>query len=179
MRRWRDSDREPLAAMNADPEVMRYFPAPLTRAESDALVERLDGLFPTHGLGSLGPGAPRVRRLPRLHRAEPAPERRPGRRRAEVGWRLARTAWHHGYATEAARAALRVAASHRIPVVWSVTAVANEPSQAVMRRIGLVPHGHFEHPRVPDGPLRRHVAYRTDGPPETGYRRPAPVVPSP
>ena len=45
MRRWREADREPFAALNADPEVMRYFPAPLDRAASDAMVDRIEDLF--------------------------------------------------------------------------------------------------------------------------------------
>lgn len=162
MRRWRDEDREPFAAMNADPEVMRHFPAPLARSASDALVDRLDGLFAQHGWGvwaleTLGTG-----QFIGFTGLNPLPEGVPGAGEPEVGWRLARHAWRQGYATEAARAALTVAADHRLPVVWSITAVTNEPSQAVMRRLGLVRHGFFEHPRVPEGhPTRPHVAYRT------------------
>ncbi len=80
----------------------------------------------------------------------------------EVGWRLARHAWHHGYATEAARAALGIAFDGAgLTEVWSITAVLNEPSIAVMRRIGLTEQGRFEHPRIPVGhPLRPHVLYR-------------------
>jgi RimJ/RimL family protein N-acetyltransferase len=79
----------------------------------------------------------------------------------EVGWRLSRHAWHHGYATEAARAALDVAFDHvGLPEIWSLTAVLNEPSQAVMRRLGLTEKTRFDHPRIPPGnPLRPHVAY--------------------
>jgi RimJ/RimL family protein N-acetyltransferase len=93
----------------------------------------------------------------------PLPAGVPGAGEPEVGWRLARHAWHQGFATEAGRTALDLATgSLAIPVVWSVTAVLNEPSQAVMRRIGLVRHGFFEHPRVPEGhPTRPHVAYRS------------------
>jgi len=78
-----------------------------------------------------------------------------------VGWRLARRAWHLGYATEAARAALAVAFDGvGLREIWSMTAVINEPSQAVMRRIGLAEVAQFEHPRVPVGhPLRPHVTY--------------------
>jgi RimJ/RimL family protein N-acetyltransferase len=80
----------------------------------------------------------------------------------EVGWRLARTAWHHGYATEAARAALDVAFGHlEMAEVYSMTAVLNEPSQAVMRRLVLTEFARCDHPRVPEGsPLRPHVIYR-------------------
>jgi len=51
MRRWRDSDRAPFAALNADPEVMRYFPAPLERAESDQSIDRFDQRFDQQGFG--------------------------------------------------------------------------------------------------------------------------------
>ena len=80
----------------------------------------------------------------------------------EVGWRLARTAWHHGYATEAARAALDVAfGGVGMTEVYSMTAVLNEPSQAVMRRLGLTEFARWDHPRIPEGhPLRPSVTYR-------------------
>jgi len=79
----------------------------------------------------------------------------------EIGWRLARRAWHHGYATEAARAALRVAFDGvDLDEIWSITAVLNEPSQVVMRRLGMTEVARFEHPRIPDGhPVKPHVAY--------------------
>ena len=84
----------------------------------------------------------------------------------EIGWRLAKTAWHHGYATEAASAALEVAFSGvGLAEIWSMTAVLNEPSQAVMRRIGLTEVARFDHPRIPTGhPLRPHVSYHLGNP---------------
>jgi RimJ/RimL family protein N-acetyltransferase len=84
----------------------------------------------------------------------------------EVGWRLAPRAWHHGYATEAATAAVDVAFNGvGLDELWSMTAVLNEPSQAVMRRIGMTPYARFEHPRIPPGHrLRPHVAFRMPRP---------------
>lgn len=163
MRRWRDADRGPFAAMCADPEVMRYFPAPLTRAESDALVDRIEARFAARGYGlwaldvdgdfigftGLGP----------MHPAAAAPGA------LEVGWRLARHAWGHGYATEAGRAALGVASAAGVDRVWSWTAKANEPSQAVMSRLGLVFDREADHPDLTGHPLCRHVFYRTPAPP--------------
>jgi RimJ/RimL family protein N-acetyltransferase len=86
----------------------------------------------------------------------------PGAGSMEVGWRLSRNAWHHGYATEAARAALEVAfAGLRLAEIFAMTAVLNEPSQAVMRRLGLTEFARFQHPRIPEGNvLRPHVTYR-------------------
>lgn len=83
-----------------------------------------------------------------------------------MGWRLARPAWHHGYATEAARAAVGVAFSGAgLDQIWSITAVLNRPSQAVMLRLGMTPYTFFDHPALEIGhPLRRHIAYRMPRP---------------
>ncbi len=96
------------------------------------------------------------------------PDGVPGAGGVEVGWRLARHAWHHGYATEAALAALGVAFNGiGLAEIWSMTAVLNEPSQAVMRRIGLTEYTRFEHPGVPDGsPVRPHVTFHRTRPQE-------------
>ncbi len=173
MRRWREEDREPFAAMNADPEVMRYFPAPLDRAASDALVDRIEDLFQRQGFGlwalevAAAPelastGCPGPGEFIGFTGLNPMPAGVPGAGGMEVGWRLARAAWHHGYATEAATAAAGVAfGGAGLAEIWSMTAVVNEPSQAVMRRLGMTPHARFDHPRVEAGhPLRPHIAYR-------------------
>jgi RimJ/RimL family protein N-acetyltransferase len=92
----------------------------------------------------------------------PMPPGVPGAGGLEVGWRLARHAWHHGYATEAAVAAAGVAfEGTRLAEIWSMTAAGNAPSQAVMRRLGMTLHTRFDHPAIEAGhPLRPHVAYR-------------------
>jgi RimJ/RimL family protein N-acetyltransferase len=86
----------------------------------------------------------------------------------ELGWRLARPAWGHGYATEAGLAALRYGfGTIGLPEVAAVTMARNVRSQAVMRRIGMTtdPAEDFDDPDVDEGPLRRHVVYRkTAGP---------------
>src|SRR5689334_14314054 len=77
---------------------------------------------------------------------------------------------HHGYATEAARAALTVAFDGvGLDEIWSMTAVLNEPSQAVMRRPGLTEVARFDHPNVPaDSPVRPHVTYYRRAPGQAG-----------
>ena len=92
------------------------------------------------------------------------PDGVPGAGGMEVGWRLARHAWHQGYATEAAVAAVGVAFQGAgLAEVWSMTAAVNEPSQAVMRRLGMAQHARFDHPAIEAGhPLRPHVAYRLE-----------------
>ena len=162
MRRWRDSDRRPFAAMNADPEVMHYFPEPLDRAASDAYLDRIEALLQQQGFGLWALEQVATRRFLGFTGLNPMPPGVPGAGGMEVGWRLARHAWHQGFATEAATAALDVAfRGAGLDEIWSMTAVLNEPSEAVMRRLGMTLYGHFEHPRIEPGhPLRPHVLYR-------------------
>jgi RimJ/RimL family protein N-acetyltransferase len=159
MRRWRDCDREPFAALNADPETMRFFPAVLDRAASDALVDRIEARFDELGYGLWALEIRATGEFIGFTGLNPMPDDVPGAGGIEVGWRLARHAWHRGYATEAARAAVGAAfGGAGLAEVWSMTAVLNEPSRAVMRRLGMTQVATFDHPRVPAGhPLRPHV----------------------
>lgn len=167
MRRWRDSDRAPFAALNADPDVMHYFPAPLDRAESDRLVDRIERHFDRQGFGLWALEVLESGEFIGFTGLNPMPAGVPGAGGQEVGWRLSRHSWHQGYATEAARAALDVGLSRLgLPAIWSMTAVFNTPSQAVMRRLGMVRSQIFDHPGIALGhPLRPHVAYRVEQPP--------------
>jgi RimJ/RimL family protein N-acetyltransferase len=161
MRRWRKTDRDLFAAMNADPEVMRYFPGVQDRATSDATADRIERIFEEQGFGlwaleTLAEGS-----FIGFTGLNPMPEGVPGAGGLEVGWRLMRAAWGHGYATEAGRAAVAVAFDGLdLDEIWSMTAVLNVPSQRVMQRLGMTPYAHFDHPEVPAGhPVRPHVVY--------------------
>ena len=171
MRRWQDSDREPFAALNGDPETMSYFPATLDRAASDAMIDRIESRFEQQGYGLWALEVTATGQFIGFTGLNPLPDGVPGAGGLEAGWRLARHAWHHGYATEAARAALGVAFDGAgVAEIWSMTAVLNEPSQAVMRRLGLTEVARFEHPVLPGGhPLRLHVTYHL----ARGLERPA------
>jgi RimJ/RimL family protein N-acetyltransferase len=160
MRRWRKSDRDPFAALNGDPETLKFFPATMDRAESDALVNRIEDSFERQGFGLWALEVTATGQFIGFTGLNPLPDDVPGGGGMEIGWRLVKHAWHHGYATEAARAALAVAFDGAgLTEIWSMTAVLNEPSQAVMRRLGLTEIASFDHPRVPAGPLRPHVMY--------------------
>ncbi|MEO7235311.1 MAG: GNAT family N-acetyltransferase [Lapillicoccus sp.] len=164
MRQWGEADNAPFAALNADPEVMAHFPWTLTADESRALAYRYAAGLEVDGYGIwalevLGSGA----FIGFVGLARPTWESAftPC---TEIGWRLTRDAWGHGYATEAARAALRVAFTHvGLDEVVSFTAAGNVRSRAVMERLGMHRDvgGDFDHPRIAEGhPTRRHVLYR-------------------
>ena len=176
MRRWRDADRDAFAAMNADPVVMRYLLAPLDRAASDAYLDRLEDLFGRQGFGLWALEVAGTAEFIGFTGLNPMPPGVPGAGGMEVGWRLAQRAWHHGYATEAAAAAMDVGFDGAgLDELWSMTAVLNEPSQAVMRRLGMTPYARFDHPRIAAGhALRPHVAYRL----QRARRRQAPAAAS-
>jgi RimJ/RimL family protein N-acetyltransferase len=176
MRRWRASDRAPFAALNSDPETMKFFPEALDRAASDAFADRIEAHFEQRGYGLWALEIAATGQFIGYTGLSPMPDNVPGAGGTEIGWRLATKAWHHGYATEAARAALAVAFDGAgLPEVWSMTAVLNEPSAAVMRRIGMTEVARFDHPRIPPGhPLRPHVLYHLTRPQD---RRPAELPP--
>jgi RimJ/RimL family protein N-acetyltransferase len=166
MRRWREDDREPFAAMNADPDVMRYFLNPLTQEESDRLIERIEAGFEADGIGQWAVERRKDGQFLGFTGLAPATFEASFTPAIEVGWRFARFAWGHGYATEAGRAALQFGFEvRRIERILSWTSVLNLPSIAVMERLGMRhdPAGDFDHPRIPPGhPLRRHVLYKLD-----------------
>ena len=131
---------------------MRYFPAALDRGESDQLVDRIAQPFDRQVFGLWALEVIESGEFVGFTGLNPMPDGVPGAGDQEVGWRLGRQAWHKGYATEAARAALDVGLSRPgLPVIWSMTAVLNAPSQAVMRRLGMVRYRLFDHPRIEMG----------------------------
>ena len=162
MRGWRESDLVPWAAMNADPAVRRYV-GPLLTFEQAAgwMLHFQDGLD-RYGFGFW---ALEVRAtgefigftgLDRVDEGLPVSG-------VEAGWRLARSAWGHGYATEAAQAALDYGfTTLGLAEILAITTATNERSQAVMRRIGMThdPADDFEHPDPEEAELGLHVVYR-------------------
>jgi len=137
LRQWREADRDAFAALNADPEVSRDLGVPLSRAASDAKLDRYIAAFAQHGFCRW---AIESKAGEFLGYAGVMPVRRehPLGHHDEVGWRLKRDAWGRGYASEAARAALDdVFARVGLAEVLSYTAPDNVRSQAVMDRLQL------------------------------------------
>lgn len=160
LRQWVEGDREPFAALNADPVVMEHFPATLSREESDAFMDRQMAIIDQQGWGlwavevrSTGDFIGFTGLLVPVFDAEFVPC-------VEIGWRLAAASWGNGYATEAATAVLDHAFTQiGLDDVVSFTYVGNDRSRRVMEKIGLTERLEFDHPNLPGHRLRRHVLY--------------------
>jgi [ribosomal protein S5]-alanine N-acetyltransferase len=161
-RKWLPSDAEPFASMNADTEVMEFFPKKLTREESDAFIESIENAFALRGydmlaveekasedfIGFIGFAHPRFEApfIPCV----------------EIGWRLDKKYWNKGYATEGAKACLDYGfRTLGFEEVLSFTGIVNVRSERVMQKIGMKKIGEFNHPSVdPSSHVYRHVLYR-------------------
>jgi RimJ/RimL family protein N-acetyltransferase len=163
LRSWSERHRGPMAELNADPEVMLYFPSTYTVEQTNAAIDRWQSQIAERGwgfsaaelrgsgefIGMIGLSVPR-NPLP----CSPC---------VEIGWRLLHRHWGQGYATEGANACLGFGfANLRLSEIVAFTALTNARSRAVMERIGMTnANADFEHPGVPEGnPLRMHCLYK-------------------
>lgn len=164
LRGWRDEDRDAFAALNADPEVMEHFVALYDRVRSDAEAEVMAANLVHDGWGQWAVTLPEDDRFLGFTGLDVVDFPASWTPATEIGWRFARHAWGHGYATEAAQAVLSYAFLElELDEVVSFTATTNLRSQRVMERLRMHhdPADDFDHPRVPEGHhLRRHVLYR-------------------
>jgi RimJ/RimL family protein N-acetyltransferase len=166
LRQWRDEDLDLWAAMNADAQVREYFPEVLTRSQSAASLAYFRGTLAERGWGWWAVEVAASGEFVGMTGLDPVDEELPFDG-VEIGWRLARPAWGHGYATEAARAVLAYGfETLGLREILAITAAGNERSQAVMRRLGMThdPADDFDDPTVPGGPLRHSVLYRIGRP---------------
>ena len=165
LRQWRSEDMPGFAELNADPEVMEFYPQLLSPQTSNAGAEKFKSLISKNGWGFWA-----VESIPErsfiglvgLHRPTYDLPFGPC---VEIGWRLARAYWGKGYATEAARVCLEFAFDQlNLSEVYAFTSVPNMKSRAVMERLDMVNMlANFDHPMMPhDSPLREHVVYRID-----------------
>lgn len=165
LRGWREADKVPYGLLNADPEVMEHFPSVLTPLQSDEMVDRMSVAWELNGfglwavertdtsqlVGFVGLAVPRFE----IEGITPC---------VEVGWRLAQQHWGHGFAPEAAQAALRFGFENlSLPndEIVSFTTTKNVRSQRVMQKVGmrLDPARGFDHPLTPGWHGQRHVLY--------------------
>ena len=162
LRLWQTDDLVPFSQLNADDEVMRYFPNTLTSGQTREFFDRIQAAFDEKGYGLWATELLATREFigfvgfshPRFDEwFTPC---------VEIGWRLRRDMWGRGIAPEGAAACLRYGFDTLgFDKIYSFTATNNLPSERVMRKIGMEKAGEFNHPNIePNSPLRRHVLYR-------------------
>ena len=158
-------DRDLFVALNADLDVMHFFPGPYAPEKSDEHLARYRAQFLRDGYGFLtlelrttGEYLGFVGLQPMIIAVPALPQ--PA---VEIGWRLTKAAHGHGYATEAAQAVLHEAFHiHNLPQVVAIIAPGNRPSRNVAEKLGMTyrPELTFDHPLMPEGhPYRQHVLY--------------------
>ncbi len=163
LRQWREEDREPWAALCADPEVMEFLSSSRDRATSDIAIDRWRSRIEQQGWAFWAVEVKGTGEFIGMAGLQVPADPHPYLPYTEIGWRLARKHWSFGYASEAAGRVLDFAFNDlKLQEVVASTAVGNKRSSAVMERIGMSgPVATFVHPGVPEGsPLRQHVLYR-------------------
>lgn len=169
LRPWRTEDREPFAAINADACVMEHFPSTLSRRQSDALADRIDGELRRNGYGLWAVEIPREASFIGFVGLQQTDAELPFARTTEIGWRLGRRYWGRGLASEAARAALAYGFDElALEQIVAYTAAGNLRSRRLMERLGMrrEPGDDFLHPQLAtQHPLAAHVLYRLDAHP--------------
>lgn len=162
LRQWKPSDRDPFAELNADPQVMEFFPAPLDRSASDAMVDRLQSGIIDRGWGMWAAETKETSQFIGFVGLNIPTYDLPFAPCVEIGWRLAIPFWGKGLATEAARGALQVGFEQiGLAEIVSFTTLKNVRSRAVMKRLGMQEtETVFQHPLVPlDSNLGKHCLY--------------------
>ncbi len=162
-RKWTTADTTPMAALNADPEVMEFFPSTQTKEQTLDFLKRVNQQFKDYGhcwyaVDTLADGD-FIGFIGLAWNTQEGLDFTPS---AEIGWRLKKAAWGKGYATEGAKRCLQYGFEElKLPEIYSFTATVNKRSEKVMQKIGMKKIGEFEHPLIAEGHvLRRHVLYR-------------------
>lgn len=161
LRQWNKADRQPFAALNADPRVMQFFPASLSREQSDAMASRCEALIDERGWGFWAAELKDTGRFIGFVGLHIPSAELPLSPCVEIGWRLAFDHWGQGLASEAAAGALHVGfETLGLQEIVSFTAGGNRRSRAVMERLGMQASGTFDHPQLPQcHALRQHCLY--------------------
>lgn len=164
LRRWRPEDIDPFHRINSDPQVMEFFPAPLTLDQTRSLVSRIESSFVEKGFGLWAAELKANGEMIGFIGLSVPAFGAPFMPCVEIGWRLSPAHWGKGLASEGARCSLEFAFRDLgLPEVVSFTSGLNQKSRRVMEKIGMAynPADDFDHPLLPEGHwLRPHVLYR-------------------
>lgn len=161
LRSWIEQDLEPYATLNADPEVMEFFPSPLSHKESMDHVDRIRTHFNTHDFGPFAVEIIKSKKFIGFVGLGHLDMNVTFCPTVEIGWRLSKDSWGKAYATEAALACIHYGFNVlKLPVIHSFTALINKRSERIMEKIAMTRVGEFDHPKIDSSHiLYRHVLY--------------------
>lgn len=163
LRNWQDTDKPLFAQINGDPDVMRYFPKPLTPEQSNKMADKCQQFIYDNGYGFWAVEHRQDKRFIGMIGLHSPQHDLPFSPCIEIGWRLDKAYWGQGLATEGAKACLDFAFEVlNLHQVVSFTAKINLPSQRVMQKLGMRFMYEFDHPAVKHSPLTGHVLYVVD-----------------
>lgn len=160
-RNWSNDDLEEFAKLNADEDVMEYFPNPLSKEEVEEFIVKLRAHYVDNGFTyyatevlDTGEFIGMIGIAQQVYKTEFTPA-------IDIGWRLRKDAWGRGYATEGAKRCLKYAFNELgIKSIISVCVINNVKSERVMKKIGMIKKGEFNHPDLKDDPdYEKHVCY--------------------
>lgn len=163
LRQWTEDDFLPFSKMCGDSAVMAFFPKLLTPNESKEVGKKIQSLIHERGWGFWAVDVSNQHKFIGFVGLHTPKESLPFSPCVEIGWRLSKSYWGNGYATEAAKACLAYAfGTLGLHEVVAFTALANLRSQAVMRKIGMRDSGqNFMHPDIEEAhPQCEHVLYK-------------------
>lgn len=152
-RNWVKEDLPTLAKLNADLEVMEHFPKPLTKKETATFIVRLQDHYKKHGYNYFATEVLKTGELIGFIGLAYQDYKTDFTPATDIGWRLKKSAWGNGYATEGAKRCLNFAFQElNLDQIISVCTKKNTKSENVMKKIGMKKVGEFKHPKLKEYP---------------------------
>lgn len=163
-RNWSANDLEEFVSLNADTEVMQHFPKPLTKKETEAFIIRLQNHFNDKGYTYFAVEVLETKEFIGFIGLAYQEYEAPFTPATDIGWRLKKSSWGKGFATEGAKRCLEFAFSElSLSKIVSTCTLQNKNSERVMQKIGMTKQGIFKHPRLQDYPeMENCVWYMID-----------------
>ena len=152
-RNWRNTDLAEFATLNADAEVMEHFPKKLTQKETAQFIEKLQNHYDKHGYNYFATEVLETGEWIGFIGLAYQTYETPFTPATDIGWRLKKTAWGKGYATEGAKRCLELAFKElKLEKVIAICTQNNIRSEKVMQKIGMIKQGSFKHPKLKEYP---------------------------
>lgn len=161
-RKWREDDLPAMAAINADIDVMRYFPGVQGEPATASFIQRMQEQFALRGYTYFAVDLLETTNFTGFIGLSYQDFRSPWTPFTDIGWRLGKKYWGMGLATEGAKKVIEFGFSNTdLDSIFSVAPSVNQPSINVMQKIGMQKVGEFAHPKLVDFPeLENCVVYK-------------------